>query len=295
MSFSIKNHRLYRDGIPVDYRPTPNKSSGTIDPSVLTFHDTAGRLEKGNSVSWLVNPAAKASAQAVIERDGAITQLAPFNAKCWHAGRSVFQGVSGVNSLGPGIEIVNPGKMEGRPGADFARAWWGETFSVADYDLEYVSTPEHGSGWWMPYTEEQIEAALGMAIAIVGKYPKIETPQRLTTHWTISPGRKVDTNPLFPLERIRSRVFGRADPEPIDADDDGGLYVETVTGLNLRRWPSRNDNVIGTLPLGTRCRVIRSGVYADGFPEARWHLVAAILDGVPQEGWVHSGYVTELG
>lgn len=294
MTFSIKNHRLHRDGVQVDYRPTPNKSAGTIEPSVLTFHDTAGSLAKGSSVSWMVNPKAKASAHVVVERDGFVTQLAPLNAPCWHAGRSSFEGHAGVNGFGIGIEIVNPGIMSGSPGADFATAWWKERFSVVADALEYVSTPEHGRGWWMDYTPEQVEAVLAMTLAIVAKYPKIASPQRLTTHWTISPGRKVDTNPLFPLDKIRSRVFGRADPEPVDADDDGGVYVETVTGLNLRRWPSKNDNVIGVVPSGTRCRVIRSGVYADGFPEARWHLVAVSLDGAAQEGWVHSDYVKDL-
>tara|TARA_R110002020_G_scaffold185004_3_gene382487 strand:+ start:3043 stop:3927 length:885 start_codon:yes stop_codon:yes gene_type:complete len=292
--YAIKNHRLYLDGVQVAYRPTPNKSSGTIDPSVLTFHDTAGRLEKFNSVGWLVNPAAKASAHVVIERDGTATQLAPLNAKCWHAGRSQFDGRTGVNGFGIGIEIVNPGIMDGSPTGDFATAWWKERFQVDEHDLQYRSTPEHGRGWWMDYTPEQIEAVLGISLAIVGKYPGIATAHQATTHWTISPGRKVDTNPLFPLEKIRARLFGRADPEPVDDDDDGGVTVVTRTGLNLRRWPSKNDNVIGVVPSGTRCGVIRSGVYADGFPEARWHLVTVSLDGAAQEGWVHSDYVKDL-
>lgn len=30
--------------------------------------------------------------------------------------------------------------------------------------------------------------------------------EEIITHWLISPGRKIDTNPLFPLEQVRAAV-----------------------------------------------------------------------------------------
>ncbi|TPW26413.1 N-acetylmuramoyl-L-alanine amidase [Martelella alba] len=290
MGIEIKAHMIHLNGQPVPYIATPNRSSGTMAPDVLVFHDTAGRLEKGNSVSWLTNKRAKASAHVVVERDGSIVQLAPLNVRCWHAGKSSFDGRPSVNNFGIGIEIVNPGKLTGNPDAKRARAWFDEYYSVADDALEYASTPAHGSGWWMNYSGAQIETLVGLACAIIEKYPGISSPHKMTTHWYISPGRKVDTNPLFPLDRIRSRSFGRASEQ----SSEGGVCVRALTDVNLRRWPSNHNNVIAIVPKGTPCEVLRSGIYADGFPEARWHLVETTLDDVLQQGWVHSDYTVEV-
>ncbi len=42
--------------------------------------------------------------------------------------------------------------------------------------------------------------------ALVEAYPGIAG---ITTHWAVSPGRKVDTNPRFPLEDVRKAVFAK--------------------------------------------------------------------------------------
>ena len=80
----IKQHRLKGNGIA--YRETPNKG-GDLEYRYLVFHYTAGRSAR-SSIDFLYKPEAKASAHAVVARDGAITQLAPFNIKTWHAGVS---------------------------------------------------------------------------------------------------------------------------------------------------------------------------------------------------------------
>ena len=85
-----------------------------------------------------------------------------------------------------------------------------------------------------------------------------------------SPGRKVDPNPLFPLEQVRSVVFGREDPveDDLAAISDEALaedFVQINTPgdmLNLRRWPSFNPNVIAAIPDGAILPVLRSGVWS---------------------------------
>jgi N-acetylmuramoyl-L-alanine amidase len=278
MAYAVKSHRLQADGQPVPYRATPNKG-GAVTPEVIVLHDTAGRLEAETSVDWLCNKAAKASAHFVVGRDGAVTQLAPTNVSTWHAGQSRYKGKTNVNGFSVGIEIVNPGIMQsGGPGK--AKAWYGALFDVADYGIEARSTPEHGSGLWMPYTEAQIEAVAGICSALVAAYPTITD---ITTHWAISPGRKVDTNPIFPLEQVRGRVFGRQDAPPTPGDTD----AVTTAAVNQRRWPSLAENVLEVLPRATRARVIRSGVYTNGSDTARWFLV----DAGGREGWVHGAYL----
>lgn len=269
MAFEIKNHRL--EG--VRWSATPNRSSGTITPSLIVVHDTAGR-SFDSSLSWMMNPAAKASAHLLIGRGGEIVQMGAFNQKLWHAGSSRWKGRQYCNGFSVGIEFDNPGILD-RNG----RAWFGTTYS----DAVPFSTETHGTGAALPYTEAQLETGAEVVLAIARKYGITD----LAAHFEISPGRKFDTTPIFPLEKFRALVTGRDDPEPAE-DDDGFDAVVTINGLNLRRWPTNNDNVIRGLSAGERLKVIRSGVYAEGFPEARWHLVQP-ESGEP--GWVHSAYV----
>lgn len=279
MTYSVKSHKMHRDGVPVPFRATPNKG-GAITPEVIVLHDTAGRLDGNSSVAWLCDKAAKASAHFVVGRDGAVTQLAPTNVATWHAGQSRWNGRPNVNGFSVGIEIVNPGILQAAAGGK-ARAWFGGLFDVGEYGIEARTTTEHGAGLWMPYTEAQLEAVTAICVALVTAYPTIAD---ITTHWAISPGRKVDTNPLFPLAQVRARVFGRQD---VPAGGPSG-DAATTTSVNLRRWPSLADNVLAVLPKGTRVTVLRSGVYENAGDAARWFLVDNAGAG---EGWVHGAYL----
>lgn len=193
--YSISNDRLYRDGEAAPFVPSPNHG-GRMLPTLIVLHDTAGRLTKGNSVSWFADPKARVSAHFVVERDGSITQMVECDRQAWHAGKSSWKGRSGCNAFAVGIEIVNPGKL-----TPAGTAWFGQTFE----GFEECATKAHGSGCWLPYTQAQIEAVQGLCAALVEAYPIKE----IVTHWMISPGRKVDTNPLFPLEELRRHVFAR--------------------------------------------------------------------------------------
>jgi len=205
------NAHNFVDGVKVI--PTPNKS-GSIVPELLIVHDTAGQLDYMTSVSWLCNPQAKASAHFVIGRKGEIVQLASCLVRCWHAGVSSYHGRSNVNGFAIGVEFANPGKLAGVKGANYVRADFGKTYDIKTYGIEFKETPNHGAGWWMPYTPEQIATGLALAIAIREKYDV----HKVAPHWEIAPGRKVDTNPLFPLEWLRGRMLGRADETPTSTE-----------------------------------------------------------------------------
>ncbi|WP_170936919.1 N-acetylmuramoyl-L-alanine amidase [Rhodomicrobium sp. R_RK_3] len=141
----------------------------------------------------------------MVDREGKVTQLAPFNLIAWHAGQSSYKGRRGVNGFGIGIEMVGPGQMtSSKPG--FARAWFGEDFPIDKYDIRRMRTPAHGDGWWMPFTEPQVRMTIALCKALVAAYHLKD----ITTHWAISPKRKVDPNPLFPLELCRELALGKA-------------------------------------------------------------------------------------
>lgn len=198
------NSHHFAEGVKVI--PTPNKA-GNISPELIIVHDTAGQLDYMTSVSWLCNPQAKASAHFVIGRKGEIVQLAACNVRAWHAGASSYHGRTNVNAFAIGIEFANPGKLARSEGASSVRADFGKTYDVKAFGCEFAETPQHGRGWWMPYTEEQLTTGFALCMAIKERY-KISS---VAPHWEISPGRKIDTNPLFPLARLRSRLIGRED------------------------------------------------------------------------------------
>lgn len=198
----VAAHCLQIDGKPAPWAATPNRG-GAIKPEIIVLHETAGRLDAASSVSWLCNPKAKASAHLVVGRDGRVTQLAPFNYATWHAGRSNYRGRDGVNAFSIGIELVGPGKMRpGKPG--HARAWFGEEYAIAEYGSRPVKTSDHGDGLWMPFTATQITMTIALCKVLADAY----AIKDITAHWAISPRRKVDPNPLFPIYWCRKLALG---------------------------------------------------------------------------------------
>lgn len=257
-----------------------------ITPSIVILHDTAGRLEKGNSARYLADNNAQVSVHFVVELDGTVIQQVPTNRRANHAGKSSFNGRSNCNDFAIGIEIVNPGRMT-RIGPTQAVAWWGQQFATGLFDIREVTTPEHGHGLWMNYPESQITAVVALLEALFSGVPTLTD---ITTHWYVSPGRKVDPNPLFPLDQVRSRIFGQDDPadvaaealsQPVNATPVAPAFVAVETpgdGLNLRRWPSFNPNITASIPDGTVLPVLRKGMF-DG---RLW--LATTYGG--KEGWV---------
>ena len=179
-----------------------NSFGGTLSsPRWIVLHDTASRTDKGNVVNYFASPSCKVSAHFVVERDGTITQMVPLNRRAYHAGVSHWKGVSGLNSCSIGIEIVNPGKLN-KDGT----AWFGK--AAEPKEILEKATKYHGSGYWLPYTEEQIRSVIAICHALVEEYPDCN---EIVTHYEIAPKRKIDVNPLFPLEEVRRVVF---DPTP---------------------------------------------------------------------------------
>lgn len=183
-------------------------SGGSINPSLIVVHDTAGRLDKYSSVDWFRSKSCKTSAHIVVERDGTITQMVPFNRKAFHAGESMWSGKRYCNSFSVGIEIVNPGKVDAN-----GHAWFGK---ATDEPVTRKKTSEHGDGYWLPYTPAQLDAVKRICRALMQEYPDCN---EIVTHWMISPRRKIDTNPLFPLDDVTDFAIGVDEPEPEQQSD----------------------------------------------------------------------------
>ncbi len=261
-----------------------------ITPRIVVLHDTASRLEHGNAAAYLRSKnAGKVSVHFVVERDGSVEQQVRTDRRANHAGKSHYHGESGCNDFAIGIEIVNPGKMA-RQG-DLAVTWFRQKFRMTRADIVQASTPEHGSGVWMDYTPAQIEAVTNLSQTLFADIPTLID---IVPHWYVSPGRKVDTNPLFPLDHVRAVVMGReerADEEAearADPVSDEMVFVDVSADddLNMRRWPSFNPNVIAAIPSGATVPVLARGTFGG----REWLKVRY----GPNEGWVVARYTAAI-
>lgn len=139
----------------------------------------------------------------MIGRDGKITQLVGFDKRAWHAGKSVWGQLENMNQFSIGIELVNAGKLR----KNAAGQWVDSSMKMIPADEVTIAKHKNDSveAGWHEYTEAQLEAALAVAVLLNSQYQFKD----VLGHEDVSPGRKVDPGPLFPLESFRSKVMGR--------------------------------------------------------------------------------------
>ena len=249
---------------------------GVLSPKYLVMHYTAGQTTS-SAVNWFKNPAAKASAHLLIGRDGEVIQMVPFNRVAWHAGRSQWKGVVGLNQYSVGIELVNAGRLSQR-----GDQWTDWTGKIVPPDEVVVATHanENAVARWQAYTTVQIETALEAALALYREYGLTEC----VGHEDVAPYRKSDPGPAFPMGSFRARLVGRKDDDSPEVED---CYI-TTANLNIRIGPGTEfEKLQGSpLPASTKVQVLER--------HGKWWLVE-VLGEVPElfdpSGWVHSGYL----
>jgi LysM repeat protein len=93
---------------PITWVGSPNFNSRPYPKTIwaVVVHSTANSSLEG-VISWFNNPDAQVSSHYAIGKDGRIVQFVHDEDRAWHAGKSEWQGVSGVNDFGLGIEMVN--------------------------------------------------------------------------------------------------------------------------------------------------------------------------------------------
>ncbi|WP_206074877.1 1,6-anhydro-N-acetylmuramyl-L-alanine amidase AmpD [Marinobacter litoralis] len=107
------------------------------------------------------------SAHALVKRDGSVVQFVSCLDRAWHAGRSCFGDEEECNDFAIGIELE---------GAD---------------DI--------------PYTEKQYQTLARLARLTMAAWPAV-SPDRITGHSDIAPGRKTDPGPAFQWPYFQSLV-----------------------------------------------------------------------------------------
>jgi N-acetylmuramoyl-L-alanine amidase len=270
----IVNNKLTAEAgdAPVTLLNSPNQG-GLITPSYLVIHYTAGRSAQ-SSVDWFMDSTAKASAHLVIGLNGSVTQLVPFNKRSFHAGVSRWSNLLGMNNHSIGIELDNPGKLH-REGNKWV-SWFGATYAN-NLVLEATHKHQDSSAGWHVYTAAQLEACSRISQLLVSQYGLVD----ILGHEDISPLRKEDPGPAFPMESFKSRVLGRQ-------DDTADIFKVNTEGANFRSGAGTQFSVLGKLKAGTKVEFIKSNM--------GWHnvfLVKKTPGIVEPEGWIHNSLLTK--
>lgn len=233
----IINHLLLAEGIDkvIDQKNSPNQKSSLITadqlPKDLIIHYTAANLAATLATFMSQN---STSAHLVIDRDGSIHQLVPFNHQAFHAGFSIWDENSAFNGRAIGIELVNFG------------------WNVAALNATDIITAKHkhkfvNKNQWQKYPAEQLASLFKVAKLLLEKY----NLQRILGHDDISAGRKQDPGPVFPWDEFRTTVLGV--PSNI-----GKIFKTRVDGVNMRKNDGVQFDIVKTLPKGYEVGLIET-------------------------------------
>lgn len=272
----VQNHLLMQDdGRATAFARSPHVG-GVITPRFLVLHYTASS-SAASTVSWFQNRDSRVSAHLVIARDGTPTQLVPFNREAWHAGRSSWGNLSGLNRYSIGIELDNAGCLVRTGGK------WVSPLTRRSYPDREVTIASHKNAppgtspcGWHAYTPEQIESTLACGMALMNQYALAD----VLGHEDIAPGRKTDPGPDFPMDSVRARLQGRGDDHPERYQTTARIFIRSGAGPEFPALP-------GTpVPLGTEVEVMaKHGMW--------WQVdVVGEVNGVMDiVGWCHSKYL----
>lgn len=277
MTYAVSQDRLTHHGNPIDFiKSTYIGGAFNKVPRIAVIHFTYGGTAR-SSAEWFRdsrNPGS--SAHVVVERDGSAIQCVPLNRVAWHAGKSRWRDMIGLNHHSFGIELANWGYLK-KAGSGWS-CWTGTRINDPLLAVHRNGNPDglRRPIGWESYPEKQFSAAVEIVRALVDSFGIDE----IIGHDDISPTRKWDPGPAFDMARFRACVFGgRAE------DGDIRLRVTAESGLNLRPIPGTRLPGTELLPVDTLLEPLATS--------GRWTHVS-VLDaaGKPRAtGWVHSRYV----
>lgn len=139
-----------------------------------------------------------------------LLQQVPLDTYASHAGESSWRGREGCNWFSIGVEIANPGPLiRGEDGK--LRTVYKKEWPESDAE-EHPLRPGWPKAWthWAKYAPEELSILATLAIAL----RDAGAIKDIAGHSDISPGRKFDPGPAFPLSWLRQLVFPHHDTEP---------------------------------------------------------------------------------
>ncbi len=120
-----------------------------------------------------------------------------------HSARQ-WQGQPALNPVSIGIEIVNAGKLSKNGNGDWI-TWSGQKISPDQVMIARHKNETSDAGWHI-YTTEQINVVVEIGTTLNEQYKFLD----FLGHDDVSPDRKVDPGPAFPMNSVQSRIIGRS-------------------------------------------------------------------------------------
>ncbi len=151
--------------------PSPNFDDRDQPISIAVLHYT-GMEDAASAIARLRDPEARVSCHYLIAEDGQVFRMVPEDKRAWHAGQSYWRGITGVNSVSIGIEIVNPG-----------------------HEFGYRDFPD-----------AQMDAVISLVSDIRTRWTIPDA--RIIAHSDLAPDRKQDPGERFPWKRLASLGHG---------------------------------------------------------------------------------------
>ena len=177
-------------------RPSPNFDRRERPVSVVLLHYT-GMKTAAAAIDRLCDPDARVSAHYVVTEEGETVRMVAESDRAWHAGHSRWRGMSQLNDVSVGVEIVNPGHE------------WG----------------------YRRFPEPQIRALIPLIAAIRERH---DVPRaNVVGHSDVAPARKEDPGELFPWDRLARHRLCLARPEHPVADP---MWSDAAFLVALQRW-----------------------------------------------------------
>jgi N-acetylmuramoyl-L-alanine amidase len=264
----IDNH-LLSDSLFVE---SPNHGGTLGVNDTVVIHYTGG-YSAASSIQWLCSPASQASAHVLIGRDGKVTQLVRFDTVAWHAGKSSFALPDGTlrvgyNQFSIGIELDNAGILE--KAGDRYHAWFKREYSESEV-FHGTHRNESAPRCWHRYTEAQIAAAEEVCCLLKSEYGV----KYILGHEEVSPLRKTDPGPAFPLDKLRERLLVPRMEDAAETDADASRSAIVLSPrVDLVLDPANPwDTAVRSLESGTRVSIVKE--------ENGWCRIRAQV-----EGWV---------
>jgi len=194
-------------------------------------------------------PAPDACGHLIVCRDGAVIQQVPFADRAYHAGTrsgrgDLWKGAEpkrNVNDFTVGLENSNYGWLIKHQGAFFVprkkNGIWVPGTRYPSKLPEPIRGPDHRGElkYWEPYSEELVESNIRIKKVLID-LGLVGERENWVGHSDVSPNRKSDPGPLFPIEYILDEAFGsdvaiegfviNGVSDPSEEESDMGDFIE---------------------------------------------------------------------
>lgn len=199
-------------------------TNNPANPIGIVDHYTTG-LNSRSTLLWFSSRPREegivtSSAHFVVGRDGVIYNTVPTDVISWHA--------PGANSTHVGIEHVNTGVLRRKTRSKTGGFAYRENLP---YPKERSSIVQEVDGeYWECYTANQLIANIVLKRWLVTAFSNIDQPN-CVDHAKVSPGRKRDCGPMWPLENINALVFSFDSIRRIEWHDGQAVTRQDLTDL----------------------------------------------------------------